>query len=100
MKWGGDFLDPDALARVFRIYQISAVMHLAAHSLVGESMQQPGLYFRNNVAGTLNLPDAMCVAGVDRLLFSSSVAVYGTPEYIPVDEPTPPVQSALTAGAS
>jgi UDP-glucose-4-epimerase GalE len=56
-------------------------------------MQQPGLYFRNNVTGTLNLLDAMRAAGVDRLVFSSTAAVYGNPEYTPIDEahPTRPI---------
>lgn len=97
VKWGplleGDLLDPVALASVFREYRIAAVMHFAARSLVGESMQQPGLYFRNNVTGTLNLLDAMRAAGVDKLVFSSTAAVYGNPEYSPIDEahPTRPI---------
>ena len=97
VKWGplfeGDLLDPDALARAFREFRIDAVMHFAARSLVGESMQQPGLYFRNNVTGTLNLLDAMREASVARLVFSSTAAVYGNPDYTPIDEahPTRPI---------
>jgi UDP-glucose-4-epimerase GalE len=97
VKWGplveGDLLDPDSLAKVFAEYPIKAVMHFAARSLVAESMQQPGLYFRNNVGGTLNLLDAMHAAGVDKLVFSSTAAVYGNPEYTPIDEahPTRPI---------
>lgn len=99
VKWGplieADLLDPDALNRVFATHRIDAVMHFAARSLVAESMQSPGLYFRNNVTGTLNLLDAMGAAGVSRLVFSSSAAVYGNPEYTPIDEahPTQPINS-------
>jgi UDP-glucose-4-epimerase GalE len=97
VKWGplveGDLLDPDSLARVFGDFPIKAVMHFAARSLVAESMQQPGLYFRNNVVGTLNLLDAMLAAEVYKLVFSSTAAVYGNPEYTPIDEahPTRPI---------
>jgi UDP-glucose-4-epimerase GalE len=97
VRWGplveADLLDRDALARAFDAHRIDAVMHFAARSLVAESMQQPELYFRNNVTGTLNLLDAMRAAGVDRLVFSSTAAVYGNPEYTPIDEahPTRPI---------
>lgn len=93
VKWGrlvrGDLLDPAALATAFRSHTIDAVMHFAARSLVGESMREPGLYFRNNVVGTLNLLDAMRAAGPDKLVFSSSAAVYGNPAYTPIDEAHP-----------
>jgi UDP-glucose-4-epimerase GalE len=97
VKWGplveGDLLEATALAAVFREHPIDAVMHFAARSLVGESVQQPGLYFRNNVTGTLNLLDAMREARVGRLVFSSTAAVYGQPHYTPIDEahPTQPI---------
>lgn len=97
VQWGtlveGDLLDPPALNRLFRTHRFDAVMHFAARSLVGESMREPGLYFRNNVTGTLNLLDAMREAEVQRLVFSSSAAVYGSPEYTPIDEthPTRPI---------
>lgn len=97
VHWGplleADLLDPDALADAFRSYRFDAVMHFAARSLVGESVREPGLYFRNNVAGTLNLLDAMRDAGVSRLVFSSTAAVYGIPDSTPIDEthPTRPV---------
>lgn len=97
VRWGpllqGDLLDRDALADAFRRYRFDAVMHFAARSLVGESVQEPGLYFRNNVTGTLNLLDAMRDAGVLRLVFSSTAAVYGIPDSSPIDEthPTRPV---------
>jgi UDP-glucose-4-epimerase GalE len=93
VKWGplvrGDLLDPAALAIAFREHRIDAVMHFAARSLVGESMREPGLYFRNNVAGTLNLLDAMRAAAVGKLVFSSTAAVYGDPVYTPIDEAHP-----------
>ena len=90
VKWGplvrADLLDPAAVAKVFREFPIDAVMHFAARSLVGESMQNPGLYLRNNVTGTLNLLDAMREAKVDKLVFSSTAAVFGNPLYTPIDE--------------
>lgn len=93
VKWGpsieGDLLDPAALGRAFEMQRFAAVMHFAARSLVGESMREPGAYFRNNVGGTLNLLDAMRDAGVGRLVFSSTAAVYGDPEYTPIDEAHP-----------
>lgn len=97
VKWGplveGDLLDPAALQHVFAAHEFDGVMHFAARSLVAESMREPGLYFRNNVTGTLNLLDAMRHAGVDRLVFSSTAAVYGNPDYTPIDEahPTRPI---------
>lgn len=97
VRWGplveGDLLDQGAIAEALRIHSVDAVMHFAARSLVGESMQAPGLYFRNNVTGTLNLLDAMRDAGVGRLVFSSTAAVYGNPERVPIDEdhPTRPI---------
>jgi UDP-glucose-4-epimerase GalE len=97
VKWGplveGDLLDPAALRGAFAAHAIDGVMHFAARSLVPESMRDPGLYFRNNVTGTLNLLEAMREARVDRLVFSSTAAVYGNPEYTPIDEahPTRPI---------
>ena len=90
VRWGpvaeGDLLDPASLAAAFAAWPVRAVLHFAARSLVGESVREPGLYFRNNVTGTLNLLDAMRVAGVERLVFSSTAAVYGDPVYTPIDE--------------
>ena len=65
------------------------VLHFAALSLVGESVEQPGRYYRANVAGTLNLLEAMGAAGVPRLVFSSTAAVYGEPEKVPIPESAP-----------
>ena len=65
------------------------VLHFAALSLVGESVEQPGRYYRANVAGTLNLLEAMGAADVPRLVFSSTAAVYGEPEEVPIPESAP-----------
>ncbi len=83
----GDLLDPAAIADVFRAHpDISGVIHFAAYIEVAESMEQPGKYFQNNIQGCVNLLDAMTVAGVKHLVFSSTCAVYGTPEIVPVTE--------------
>ena len=95
VRWGplveGDLLDHASLRDAFAAWPVKAVLHFAARSLVGESVREPGLYFRNNVTGTLNLLDAMRDAGVDRLVFSSTAAVYGDPAYVPIDEAHPTV---------
>jgi UDP-glucose 4-epimerase len=78
--------DPDDLRAVFRQKPIDAVMQFAANISVEESMKEPRRYFRNNFANTLNLLDAMADANVNRLVFSSTAAVYGQPIYIPIDE--------------
>jgi UDP-glucose 4-epimerase len=89
----GDLLDPAALATLFAAHRFDAVMHFCARSLVGESVQQPYAYYRNNVAGTLNLLQAMQAAGVERLVFSSTAAVFGNPQADLIDEdhPTAPI---------
>ena len=70
-----------------------AVVHLAAAKAAGESMANPEKYSTANLGGTIKVLNAMCAVGITRLVFSSSAAVYGTPEYIPVDEhhPTAPI---------
>jgi UDP-glucose 4-epimerase len=75
------------------------VLHFAAFALVGESVSYPERYYRNNVVGTLNLLDAMRVAGVPRLVFSSTCAVYGQPDVVPIAETAPP-RPANAYGAS
>ncbi|MEX1364560.1 MAG: UDP-glucose 4-epimerase GalE, partial [Nannocystaceae bacterium] len=86
-------LDGDAVAGLLREHRIEAVLHCAARSLVGQSMADPGLYFRENVVGGIALLDALREAGVDRLVFSCTAAVYGEPERVPIREsaPTHPV---------
>ncbi len=73
----GDIADKATLARAFAEHDITAVMHFAASSLVGESVVDPQKYYSNNLAGTLSLLDAMREAGCNRLVFSSTGAVYG-----------------------
>ncbi len=97
VQWGtlvvGDVLDRAALDAVFALQSFDAVMHFCARSLVGESMAEPYAYYRNNVAGTLTLLDAMRAAGVNRIVFSSSAAVFGHPlrDLIDEDHPTAPI---------
>ena len=75
----GDLLRPGDLSDAFRAHRIDMVMHFAAHCYVGESVQDPRKYYRNNVMGTLNLLNAMLEAGVTKFVFSSSCATYGVP---------------------
>jgi UDP-glucose 4-epimerase len=83
-----DVLDAPGLGAVLA-EGFDAVLHFAALSLVGESVAQPVRYFRTNLAGTLNLLDAMRSAGVRRLVFSSTAATYGEPETVPIPESAP-----------
>jgi UDP-glucose 4-epimerase len=84
-----DLLDRAALARVFDGGGFDGVLHFAAMTLVGESVEHPERYYRGNVEGTLNLLDAMRPAGVGRLVFSSTAATYGEPDVELIDEDTP-----------
>jgi UDP-glucose 4-epimerase len=85
----GDLGNPADLDRLFRNHDIKAVMHFAAHSLVGESVEQPLAYYRNNVANTITLLEAMQQAGIRHFIFSSTAAVYGEPERTPITEDHP-----------
>jgi UDP-glucose 4-epimerase len=85
----GSVADGALLARVFARQHFDGVMHFAAHIEVSESTYAPGKYYRNNFCGTLALLDCMVRFGVSRLVFSSSAAVYGTPERSPVEESAP-----------
>ena len=89
----GDLADREALEALFAARHFDAVMNFAGSIQVGESVQKPGLYYRNNVANTLNLLDAMVRHGVRHLVFSSTAAIFGEPAYVPIDEkhPTQPV---------
>jgi len=93
VRWGrfihGDLLSREDIESAFADNRYSAVMHFCAKSLVGESMARPDLYYQNNVTGTLNLLDAMVKHGVPRFIFSSTAAVYGNPQYVPIDERHP-----------
>ena len=84
-----DLLDRDALDRVFAAYRPEAVMHFAALSQVGESVAEPGLYWRNNVQGSLNLIEAAASAGCLDFVFSSTCATYGEHDGVLLDETTP-----------
>jgi UDP-glucose 4-epimerase len=85
----GDLSDQNLLDRIFSENDIGAIMHFAALSHVGESMREPAQYYRNNIANTQNLLDAMLRHGVRRFIFSSTAALFGEPEYIPIDEQHP-----------
>ncbi|MBT8121100.1 MAG: UDP-glucose 4-epimerase GalE [Gammaproteobacteria bacterium] len=91
---GGDFVNgdmgnPKDLRKVFAKYPIKAVMHFAAHSLVGESVEQPLAYYRNNVANTITLLEEMQRANIHHFIFSSTAAVYGEPVRTPITEEHP-----------
>jgi len=81
-----DLADNNALSRLFETFPIEAVIHFAAFCYVGESVESPEKYFSNNLVNGLNLLNAMLKAGVDKIIFSSSCAVYGDPSEIPIPE--------------
>ena len=81
-----DLIDRDAVAEALTGFRAEAVVHMAASSLVGESVADPAAYYRNNVAAGVALLDAMRDASVERLVFSSTAAVYGEPERQPIQE--------------
>lgn len=89
----GDLGTLEQIRSALTTFQPEAVMHFAASALVGESMQNPSKYFRNNISNGLNLLDAMVATGVNRLVFSSTCAIFGPPERLPIDEtlPTNPI---------
>jgi UDP-glucose 4-epimerase len=95
----GDLADRAAVAEALRNFRPAAVMHFAASIQVEESVREPLAYYRNNVINTLNLLEAMRETGVGRFIYSSTAAVYGIPERIPVDEQTP-LQPINPYGAS
>lgn len=92
-KWGklieGGLENTDFISRIIKERQITAVIHFAASLLVGESMVQPQKYFWNNVVNTLRLLDAMLETEVKHIVFSSSAAVFGIPEKVPIPEDHP-----------
>ena len=89
----GDIADLPLLERTLKEHQVDAVMHFAAHSLVGESMENAAKYFTNNVSASVTLVEAMIRAGTKMLVFSSSAATYGMPRSSPIKEtdPTAPI---------
>jgi UDP-glucose 4-epimerase len=91
---GGEFVqgslhDKAALARLFSSHQFDAVVHFAGSIAVGESVRDPAKYYQNNLAGTMNLLDAMREHGVNQMVFSSTAAIFGNPQYVPIDEAHP-----------
>jgi UDP-arabinose 4-epimerase len=93
VRWGplveGDLAERDRLAAALREHRVSAVMHFAAYAYVGESVADPAMYYRNNLGGTLSLIEAMRESGVDKIVFSSTCATYGTPDSVPIRESAP-----------
>jgi UDP-glucose-4-epimerase GalE len=85
----GDILDLATLHSAFKRHRPIAVMHFAGAALVGESMREPAFYWRQNLTGTLNLVEACRIHEVGAFVFSSTCAVYGTPERVPIDEDAP-----------
>lgn len=85
----GDLNNAADLEKVFTSFSIDAVIHFAGFIEVAESVANPAKYYRNNVCGTLNLLDAMLAHDVQRIIFSSTCAVYGEPQYVPLDEKHP-----------
>jgi UDP-glucose 4-epimerase len=84
-----DIINQATVTQHLRQFRCDAVVHMAADSLVGESVLHPAKYYRSNVVGGLSLLEAMREAGVNRLVFSSTAAVYGSPSTQPIDEETP-----------
>jgi UDP-glucose 4-epimerase len=82
----GDLRDKDSITSAMMDVRPDAVMHFAAYALVPESMEQPEIYFRNNLGGGVNLSEAMLKADVGRIVFSSTCATYGQPETVPITE--------------
>lgn len=82
----GDLKDQSQIAKVFKIQNFDAVLHFASYIAAGESMQNPGKYFVNNISGGINLLEAAVAANVKKLIFSSTAAVYGYPDKLPITE--------------
>ncbi|CAM2924862.1 MULTISPECIES: UDP-glucose 4-epimerase GalE [Dellaglioa] len=87
----GDIADKDFMRDVFKNEDIEAVIHFAASSLVGESMEKPLKYFDNNTAGTVHLLEVMTEVGVKKIVFSSTAATYGEPKVVPIHEDDPQI---------
>lgn len=85
----GDLADSACLHQVFEQHKPEAVMHFASYIQVGESVRKPDIYYRNNVTNTLNLLDVMLQFNVKKFIFSSTAAVFGEPDYVPIDEAHP-----------
>ena len=95
-----DCCDAAAMERIFSRYACHAVIHFAAFKAVGESVEKPLAYYRNNIGSFVTLLEAMQAHGVSRMVFSSSATVYGQPEHLPATEETPPMPAASPYGKS
>jgi UDP-arabinose 4-epimerase len=93
VQWGaleiGELTDRERLVNVMARHDVSAVVHFAAFAYVGEASENPAMYYRNNVGGTATLLEAMRARGIDKIVFSSSCAVYGMPDAVPIGEHSP-----------
>ncbi|MDO6691952.1 UDP-glucose 4-epimerase GalE [Aliiglaciecola sp. 3_MG-2023] len=96
----GDIQDPTVLEKVFRENKVDSVIHFAGLKAVGESVEKPLLYYRNNVYGTLNLCEVMAKHNVKNIVFSSSATVYGDPTTLPLHENLPTGQPTNPYGQS
>jgi len=85
----GDITNRHLLMEIFERHNIGSVIHFAAFSVAPESVADPAKYYRNNVAGSIELLDAMRMSGITKIVFSSTSAVYGEPQYLPMDEMHP-----------
>src|SRR5438128_1151055 len=85
----GELANREQIQAALSNHRPDAVMHFAANALVGESMQNPSKYFRNNICNGLNLLDAMVAARIQRIVFSSTCAIFGPPDRVPIDETMP-----------
>ena len=85
----GSYGDPERISRLLERAHVDAILHCAARSLVGESVREPARYYRDNVVGGIALLDAARSAGVERIVFSSTAAVYGVPDATPIPETAP-----------
>jgi UDP-arabinose 4-epimerase len=93
VRWGplveGDLVERAKVVAALEQHRVSVVMHFAAYAYVGESVTDPALYYANNLGGSLTLLDAMREVGIDKIVFSSTCATYGTPAQVPIRETMP-----------
>lgn len=93
----GNISDERLIEKICKKHEITEVIHFAAYKAVGESMEQPLRYYNNNVGGTIDLVRALLANGVERMVFSSSAAVYGNPALVPVTEDSPLLPESVYA---
>ena len=93
----GDIADQELVGKICRDHKVTSVVHFAAYKAVGESMAKPEMYWNNNVASTEKLLAALTENKVDKFVFSSSAAVYGTPKSVPVTESMPTLPESVYA---